>query len=167
MHDPISLQWLVDDFIESAGEGLESRVELFVRAGLPIDRTHTVLGYTAMHAAASQPDGRIMARLIRAGADVNVPATTQSTPLHTAVMFGNQTCVEQLLRHDAAKRPGHDRMLPYDVVQEFPSEAIQTLLQGAPPPPARLACVLSEPSNLHLSWEPGVVPARRSTTMPA
>ncbi|EQC25446.1 hypothetical protein SDRG_16666 [Saprolegnia diclina VS20] len=167
MHDPISLQWLVDDFIESAGEGLESRVDLFVRAGIPIDRTHTVLGYTAMHAAANQPDGRIMARLIRAGADVNALATTQSTPLHTAVMFGNQACVEQLLRHDAAKIPGQDRMLPYDVAQEFPSEAIQTMLQGVPYPPARLACVLSEPSNLHLSWEPGVASTRRSATAPA
>ncbi|OQS00959.1 hypothetical protein ACHHYP_02077 [Achlya hypogyna] len=176
MHDPISLQWLVDDFIESAGEGLESRVDLFVRAGLPIDRTHTVLGYTAMHAAANQPDGRVMARLIRAGANVNTAATTASTPLHTAVMFGNQTCVEQLLRHDASKLPGPDLMTPFDVAQEFQCGAIQVLLQGScpgssnigvPRPPARLSCFLSEPSSLHLRWEPGLVSSRRPATCPS
>ncbi|OQS06389.1 hypothetical protein THRCLA_20387 [Thraustotheca clavata] len=138
MHDPISLQWLVDDFIESAGEGLESRVDLFIRAGLPIDKTHTVLGYTALHAAANLSDGRVMARLIRAGANVNTPANNTFTPLHTAVMFGNQTCVEQLLRHDAAKLPGRVGFL------------------SPPRPPARVVCELREPFSLHLNWEPGI-----------
>ncbi|KAH9106254.1 hypothetical protein AeMF1_018092 [Aphanomyces euteiches] len=154
MLEPTTLQMLVDEFIESAGEGLEDRVDMFIRAGLPIDRTHTVLGYTALHAAANQADGKVMARLIRAGANVNALSKTHTTPLHTAVLYGNQASVEKLLGNKA-ERNIHDRanMAPTDVAIENDRQEINVLLQGPPLPPQMPKCTLVEPCILHISWE--------------
>ncbi|KAF0684029.1 Aste57867_23950 [Aphanomyces stellatus] len=166
MQEPTSLQMQVDDFIESAGEGLEDRVELYIRAGLPIDRTHTVLGYTALHAAANQPDGRVMARLLRAGADVNAEAKpTRSTALHAAVLYGNQAGVDKLLQHRAARSVcALGNIRPTDVASEYNRDEIQTMLQGPPPPPHAPTCNLVEPYSLHIAWvvKPTAIRAHRS-----
>ncbi|KAH9075478.1 hypothetical protein Ae201684P_004157 [Aphanomyces euteiches] len=144
MLEPTTLQMLVDEFIESAGEGLEDRVDMFIRAGLPIDRTHTVLGYTALHAAAHQADGKVMARLIRAGANVNALSKTHTTPLHTAVLYGNQASVEKLLGNKA-ERNIHDRanMAPTDVAIENDRQEINVLLQETVPTAPKAPRILS------------------------
>ncbi|KAF0733693.1 hypothetical protein AaE_009177, partial [Aphanomyces astaci] len=148
MQEPTSLQMQIDDFIESAGEGLDDRVDQYVRAGLPIDRTHTVLGYTALHAAANQPDGRVMARLLRAGANVNATAMVlqlglfvvvvltktvqnhQGTALHAAVLYNNQSGVEKLLQHQAhrlARAQGD--VVPADIAMEYGRRTIHNILK--------------------------------------
>ncbi|ETV81715.1 hypothetical protein, variant 1 [Aphanomyces astaci] len=155
MQEPTSLQMQIDDFIESAGEGLDDRVDQYVRAGLPIDRTHTVLGYTALHAAANQPDGRVMARLLRAGANVNATAMNhQGTALHAAVLYNNQSGVEKLLQHQAhrlARAQGD--VVPADIAMEYGRRTIHNILKGPPPPPHLPKCTLVEPQRLHITWE--------------
>ncbi len=39
---PITLQWLVDDFVKAAGAGDVEKVDKYIRGGIPINMKHSV-----------------------------------------------------------------------------------------------------------------------------
>uniref|UniRef100_K3X2B5 Uncharacterized protein n=1 Tax=Globisporangium ultimum (strain ATCC 200006 / CBS 805.95 / DAOM BR144) TaxID=431595 RepID=K3X2B5_GLOUD len=71
VQSPIRLQWLVDDFVKAAGAGDTEKVDQYIRGGIPIDRKHSVLQYSALHAAAALESNEITKVLVQAGANVN------------------------------------------------------------------------------------------------
>lgn len=69
---PEYLQLKVDEFIESCLSGDHEAVDQFIRSGIPINSRHSLLGYTALHAAAGLRNPSIIKALIRGGADVQI-----------------------------------------------------------------------------------------------
>jgi ankyrin repeat protein len=64
------MQALIDTFVESAINGQDKQVDIFLRHGIPIDAKHSVLGYNALYASTALKDPKIMQCLIQGGANV-------------------------------------------------------------------------------------------------
>jgi hypothetical protein len=79
---PVSLQWLIDDFVQAAGMGDLGKVDHYIRGGIPIDMEHSVLHQTALHASTALKEDAVTRHLVQAGASVDaltkVRATTRS-----------------------------------------------------------------------------------------
>lgn len=71
---PQRMRSLVDSFVEAALNGNRDEVNHYIRKGIPVNAPHSVLGYTALHAAAGLKDPKIMQYLIHGGADLEITA---------------------------------------------------------------------------------------------
>jgi hypothetical protein len=76
---PVSLQWLIDDFVQAAGTGKIEKVDHYIRGGIPIDMKHSVLHQTALHASAALKEDSVTRHLLQAGANVDALTKVRAT----------------------------------------------------------------------------------------
>ncbi|TYZ67063.1 hypothetical protein PybrP1_002981 [[Pythium] brassicae (nom. inval.)] len=123
---PLRLQWLVDDFVKAAGSGDLKKVDQYIRGGVPVDRSHSVLRYSALHAAASLENDAVTKVLVHAGANVNAATQNCETALHMAARFGKPAVALEILRHSAVtKSPNH-------IAADRQDHQLERLLEHAP-----------------------------------
>ena len=91
-------------------------------------------GNTALHAAvAGRAGARVIAALLRHGADVDAEDAGGHRPLHLAAFEGDVETVQTLLAHGAADAPNHDGKTALQIAAERGHAAIARRLRGELP----------------------------------
>ena len=100
---------------------------------------HSILGYTALHAAADQGHMKVVRHLLKFGADTEVQrAKTLETPLFFAAQSGRMAIVECLLEAGASKRARNAQgRYAWEIAVEYQPEKpeIGNVLRNPPEPP--------------------------------
>jgi len=91
------------DLWTAAQVGDVASVRRHVDAGTDLDRRQTGTGSTPLAIASTYNHPRVVAELLRSGADANRPSRDGNTPLHSAAFFGRAEIAAQLM--DAGADP--------------------------------------------------------------
>ncbi|KAJ0400837.1 hypothetical protein ATCC90586_005230 [Pythium insidiosum] len=152
---PLTLQWLVDDFVQAAGQGNVRKVDHYIRGGIPIDMRHSVLQYTALHASSALHDETVTKYLVQAGADVDaVTEHHHESSLHLAARYGSKSVAEEILRNHADMRIiNNEHMLAVDVAADVQDHEMARLLEPPPDPPSELRTTVVLASSIAIEWK--------------
>ena len=124
-----------EEFVQRASRNDKKSVDLFIEAGIPLDSTDD-RGRTALHAVAAEPDGKMLAALLKAGASPDVADKDGTTPLCVAAERGAAGNVALLLRAraDVAAPCGRDGETALHEAADSDQAAVaqQLVAAGAP-----------------------------------
>ncbi|TMW66268.1 hypothetical protein Poli38472_004033 [Pythium oligandrum] len=150
---PVTLQCLVDDFVQAAGEGNLGKVDHYIRGGIPIDLKHSVLEYTALHASAALHNDVVTKHLVQAGADVDALTKAHETTLHLAARYKSHAVAEEVLRNHAKMRSlNKDDMTAMEVAGDIQAHTMEQLLEPPPDPPSHLRTTAIASTSIALAW---------------
>ncbi|ACO61073.1 predicted protein, partial [Micromonas commoda] len=111
-------------------ELIEAGADVNVRATLKSRSTgNTVSDITPLHVAAKEGHTPVVAELIRAGADVNVPSSDGATPLMWAASNGHEACALALIQAGADVNPKGGGWTPLSAAIEDKHEKVVKLLK--------------------------------------
>jgi ankyrin repeat protein len=100
--------------------GHPEAAELLIEAGADVNAAaRNPMKVTALHAAATRGDARVVARLLAKGADPNALQQMSYTPLHSAAARGDIATVDILIAHGAKpEAKAEDGKTPADLAAE-------------------------------------------------
>ena len=154
-----------DRFVEAAGEARVDFVVQRIQDGQDLNHVHTLLGYTALHAAADVAGARdgvnlgqleIVYVLLQAGCRLNIQARSNGeTALHRAAAAGRFRIVELLVNY-GAKMLVKDRegRIPLQLADMYNRPECAMLLRAFPMVCRRVKVTQVAPRHLRLRWDP-------------
>jgi hypothetical protein len=154
-----------DRFVEAAGEARVDFVVQRIQDGQDLNHVHTLLGYTALHAAADVAGARdgvnlgqleIVYVLLQAGCRLNIQARSNGeTALHRAAAAGRYRIVELLVNY-GAKTLIKDRegRIALQLANMYDRPKCAMLLRAFPMVCRRVRVTQVEPRRLRLRWDP-------------
>jgi uncharacterized protein len=110
--------------------GRSEEVRSLIRAKADLNTlSKNDLGVAPLHAALANGHESVARELVFEGADVNLPAASQWTPLHYAAYLGSRPLVLFFLEQGAKPVPGADGQTPAELAEEKGHESIAQLLR--------------------------------------
>lgn len=112
--------------------GRSEEVRSLIRAKADLNTiSQNGIGVAPLHAALANGHESVARELVFEGADVNLPANSQWTPLHYAGFLGSKPLALFFMEQGAKTRPGPEGKTPADIALEKGHSGVAELLADA------------------------------------
>jgi hypothetical protein len=142
-------------FVMAAAQGNWKEFNRCLASGQEISVIHSMLKYTALHAASEFGTTDMVTKLCDMGLSVNVrDGRTGQTPLHYAAASGKYDCAQLLLSRGADRAMGCVRgQLPFELAEEEGNTECALLLRYRPPQIVHFVTVRCTETTVSVAWQ--------------